>query len=332
MILEKYKSLMTHQHVHYNGYKVIAGIVKSINDDQNSLQVISIGTGSKFLFEKNLNSEGNAVHDTHAEVVARRGFIRYIYNQIGQHLSNGSLHTIFEKADDSAEKLRVKSDVKFHLYVSTAPCGDARVRSHTNGKDQSNSVIPEGQLRTKGQGALTISKDSTPEGCSNVNMSCSAKLLRWNVLGVQGALLSEYIEPIYFTSMIFGEKFDPVHMKRALFGRVESNTIPLPNGFQIAQPQLVKVSATHSKPAAYSPNYSMNWNINGIDVEFLESTTGCPCGKDKTKRYSRISKRAFFTEHAKLVKKLNRPNAVEYSHYSDAKRNAKDYQVRSAFH
>ncbi|XP_037044067.1 double-stranded RNA-specific editase Adar-like [Bradysia coprophila] len=322
LILDKYKNIMSSTS-QYLGYKVIAGIVKSVDNDRNSLKVISIGTGSKFLYEKNLNSNGNAVHDTHAEVVARRGFIRYIYNQISHVASNPS-NNIFEKTD-AIEKFRLKAGIKFHLYVSTAPCGDARVHSHTNGKETVNGIIPEGQLRTKGQCALTVAKDAmSSKNIPNVNMSCSAKLLRWNVLGVQGAILSELIEPIYLTSMIFGEKFDPKHMKRALYGRIESDAVNLPKGFNIVQPELMKVTATKAKSAIFSPNHSANWNVQGHDVEILESTSGCTMGKDKTKRYSRISKRAFFNEFNKIARKLNHP---EESVYSDAKRKASDYQM-----
>lgn len=309
----------------YAGYKVIAGVVKSIDDDRNRLTVVSIGTGSKFLYEKHLNSNGNAVHDTHAEVVARRGFIRYIYNQTRQYIATNPSNSIFEETDCANGKFRLKSGIKFHLYVSTAPCGDARVHSHVNGKNSAHSIIPEGQLRTKGQGALTIKKDATSlEDIHNVNMSCSAKLLRWNMLGVQGALLSELIEPIYFTSMIFGEKFEAVHMKRALYGRIETDAIDLPGGFKMVQPVLVKVSVSKSRSATFSPNHSVNWNINGYDVEIVESTSGCTMGKDKTKRFSRISKRAIFSEFVKVARKLNRPHALVYS---DAKHNAADYQV-----
>lgn len=41
-------------------------------------------------------------------------------------------------------------------------------------------------------------------------ITCSDKISRWNVVGVQGALLSRIIEPIYFRSIILGNK----HLKK----------------------------------------------------------------------------------------------------------------------
>jgi len=53
-----------------------------------------------------------------------------------------------------------------------------------------------GVLRTKPGRA-----DSPPTSC----MSCSDKIARWNVLGIQGALGSWFLEPLYIHTVIIGE-------------------------------------------------------------------------------------------------------------------------------
>lgn len=48
-------------------------------------------------------------------------FLRFLYKQLKTY-EFGKEHSIFEPAEDG--RLQMRSDVTFHLYISTAPCGD----------------------------------------------------------------------------------------------------------------------------------------------------------------------------------------------------------------
>lgn len=52
------------------------------------------------------------------------------------------------------------------------------------------------------------------QGQRLLTMSCSDKIARWNVVGVQGALLSSIIQPIYLYSVVLGSLLHPDHMYR----------------------------------------------------------------------------------------------------------------------
>jgi hypothetical protein len=51
-------------------------------------------------------------------------------------------------------------------------------------------------------------------------MSCSDKLARWNVLGIQGCLLTHFVKPIYIETITIGDWFDENALKRALIQRI----------------------------------------------------------------------------------------------------------------
>ena len=78
-----------------------------------------------------------------------------------------------------------------------------------------------GVLRTKPGRA-----DAPPTMC----MSCSDKLATWNVLGLQGSILSEALEPIYLSGVIIGgvpeemRKIVKEDCEQAFYGRLRSLT------------------------------------------------------------------------------------------------------------
>ena len=55
-------------------------------------------------------------------------------------------------------------------------------------------------------------------------MSCSDKIAKWNVLGIQSALMTNLLinTPIYLETITVGRKFSQVHCERALCCRLTS--------------------------------------------------------------------------------------------------------------
>ena len=64
-------------------------------------------------------------------------------------------------------------------------------------------ILGEGTIPTETK-SIVLSFDAIRDGKHVRHMSCSDKIFRWNVLGVQGALLSNRIQPIYLHSITIG--------------------------------------------------------------------------------------------------------------------------------
>lgn len=76
--------------------------------------------------------------------------------------------SVFEAKDEGLLNYKLKDGIEFHLYINTAPCGDARIFSpHENNKgntDRHPGRISRGQLRSKiesGEGTIPV-KNSPP--------------------------------------------------------------------------------------------------------------------------------------------------------------------------
>ena len=131
-------------------------------DDEPRLQVVSIGTGTKCITGEMMDHKGETLNDCHGEIIACRGFRRYMFDELMKALKNeGSIDnedTIFERTSSSS-KYRVKDRYQVYLFVNTAPCGDGRVFTLQTQQQQGAKNKTAGLLRTKienGQGMFFL--------------------------------------------------------------------------------------------------------------------------------------------------------------------------------
>lgn len=247
------------------------------------MKVICVTTGTKCINGEHLSVSGSVVNDCHAEIVARRCLMHFFYQQLNLHIAGSGetlADSIFQRPRNGSHLYKLKSDIQLHLYINTAPCGDARVFSpheaDTVNGDKHPNRKARGQLRTKvesGEGTIPVKSsegiqtwDGVLQGSRLLTMSCSDKIARWNVLGVQGSLLASVIEPIYLTSIVLGSLLHPDHMYRAICGRIENAVQGLPPPYRMNKPKLALMTSSEARSQIKAPNFSVNWIIGEQEV------------------------------------------------------------------
>ena len=251
-------------------WTMVAAIVlrdQSPSDNRKSLhRVVSMGTGSKCIGQSKMSSNGDILHDSHAEIMARRGFIRYLYHHIQQVYSGIEDDLLI--FDSLSRKCSVKEGLSFIFFSSHTPCGDASivpkpadgdlvelqptnelVNVHNNSdgepqpkvprRDESHSDIhrtgakcvnggPQDlMLPGEGHHMVGVLRTKPGRGDRTLSMSCSDKLAKWNLLGLQGSLLMNFLKsPVYFSHIIIGKcPFSVSAFKRALIDRFQQDLL-----------------------------------------------------------------------------------------------------------
>ncbi|XP_061435902.1 double-stranded RNA-specific adenosine deaminase-like [Lethenteron reissneri] len=350
------------------GRKVMAAIVMTrgpaeVEGDgpapgsMDSALVVSLGVGNRCVKGEELSLKGETVNDSHAEIIARRGFIRFLYSQLMLHDPSDPDQSIFCEFDG---KLAVRNDVQFHLYISTAPGGDGAIFDKTasepadGGGSSGGPHRPlfdnarQGKLRTKienGEGTIPVESsdvmptwDGIQRGERLRTMSCSDKILRWNVLGLQGALLAHFLHPVYLSSITLGFLYSHGHLSRAVCcrldkrgpGEAEEDSLwgqQLPPAYRLNHPTLGRVSRYDSgRQTGKTKETSLTWNAEGQPEEVLDGTHGKINNATGSQAVSRISKARLFQLFHAACHHLGQPELVSLDTYAQAKRASLHYQ------
>lgn len=236
--------------------------------------IVAMATGTKCLPGSKRAIDGSALNDCHAEVLARRAFVRWVYDEIQATAGSAgaageagpstdasinadnavarSLIMALKHKDDGRVVAEMLPGVGIHLFVSHSPCGDAAIQSdptNTNigvvtdqccgnewGTSARTGAKPmkrrrvdiedslQNEIATKEESNRTAEQWSIPEagdvesyaneqdtgvvrrkpgrGEPTFSVSCSDKVARWSLLGLQGALLGSMLaQPLYLDSI-----------------------------------------------------------------------------------------------------------------------------------
>lgn len=251
-----------------------------VMERDSRLEVVSCGTGTKCIGSMMLSENGDILNDSHAEVICRRAFIRFLMSQI-RTTRFPERQSIF-KFDEADKKFKLEK-IKFHMFTTSSPCGDASIYSTNDNQDEPEakklkvSDLPDGftgakllfyedveDVMAQTEGKIRIKPG---KGDRTMSLSCSDKIARWNMLGVQGCMMSSIVEPVYLSSVVLadGTPFNQTAMERALYKRFTDadkylNLTP----FKLHRPAIIIASNKIKFPYAKNDNERINPSANSI--------------------------------------------------------------------
>ncbi|KAL1946734.1 hypothetical protein VTO73DRAFT_14838 [Trametes versicolor] len=321
------------------------------------LKVVSLGTGSKCLPAERLPKSGDALHDSHAEVLARRGAIRWLLEETARVCSEDSDYASPWLVRGADGRFMLREAVRLDMYISTVPCGDASTRYLASFQDAEMAALKDSVARpeppahasstARGRDNYSLygvmrTKPGRADSPPTLSMSCSDKIAAWNVLGIQGALASRLLHPVYIDRMIIGEVTPAMHDEvtadctRALYARLRSiNGLTAPH--RLNEPSIVYTSIpfVHSRFALdiSSPsgcNDSLCW-ISGSPRESEVLINGFRRGVSPKHRHNPkfrpvLSKLALYALYQDVARKAGVPDNSSGT-YHGSKRTASVYQA-----
>lgn len=194
-------------------WTVLAGIVLSIKSEWHC---IALATGVKALPFSHLSKHGDLLHDSHAEVLARRAARHWLLQRLldeNEDLTSPQpkgISRIFVK-NDKFPPFGLCEDAHLHLYCSTLPCGDMSSSLIINEQLKTSIQTPSisvlrGRIMSSSSQTHIRTKPGRPQAEPSISMSCSDKIANWTLMGIQGALLYGIMGKIPLKSYVIGNQ------------------------------------------------------------------------------------------------------------------------------
>ncbi|XP_049597975.1 adenosine deaminase domain-containing protein 2 [Syngnathus scovelli] len=262
---------------HMAAFVLVTEVTDTSGRACDSYQVVALGTGC-FSCTSWLVFNGTMVHDCHAIIIARRALQRFLYKQLLLFFDTdprAKEACIFESSG-AGPQLQLKAKTSLHLYTNQCPEGAAK-DFYVRGSYLNNWTPLKLYYYAKGSLVPATLLEPSHWAAKVCCISGTDKLCLWTFVGVQGALLSHFIQPLYITSMVLGGQ--------KVYTGYLSDFINecLGNGWEDILPPFYKKYDTRFlcceevKPIEESPQHdvlSINWCLGDKDIEVVDSRKG----------------------------------------------------------
>lgn len=173
------------------------------------------------------------LHDSHAEVLAIRGFNRFLVDECAELAKRGFRHREEQgwmrwrrrgvAHEEGQIPFELREDVSIHMYCSEAPCGDASMElvmaeqeddtpwsasrdesTKGNGEDPRTDMLGRGHFDRLG---IVRRKPARPDAPATLSKSCSDKLAMKQCTGLLSGLTSMLVWPgnVYLSTLVLPE-------------------------------------------------------------------------------------------------------------------------------